>query len=321
MTGNSWANFISVRVGSLIEESKSITDIFDHNGIRGSIRELFIKQFLEPFLPPQIGIGTGEIINHEGLRSRQLDVVLYNKHRVPPVLVSGSDTGIFPWECVIAVIEVKSTISASALYEAHINANSVTATYEDILESDFEAGGLRLKSNMPAYTPIPYYVFGFTSDLTTSAKDRVTEQIIGGKNYSMGPEGLRLINTFHDLARKRNSFKAIIDGNSHSSNQIKKAKTNLSNLGGNIELTGQKILGICVAGREWSTGNISFGYQNFARYGSEQIRISSNFNHCWRSVFTGTRKEEALAFLHQIIELSYEMPRCREHFEIARYLR
>lgn len=321
MTGNSWANFISVRVGSLIEESKSITDIFAHNGIRGSIRELFIKQFLEPFLPPQIGIGTGEIINHEGLRSRQLDVVLYNKHRVPPILVSGSDTGIFPWECVIAVIEVKSTISSSALYEAQVNANSVAATYQDILEPDFTAGGVRLKSNMPAYTPIPYYVFGFDSDLSTATKDQVTEKNIGGKIYGMGPEGLRLIYNFHDLLAKRASLEAIINDKSSSSYKIKNAKSKLSNLGGSIEPRGQKILGICVAGREWSTGSISFDNQKFSQYGSEPIRISSYINHCWISVFSNTRKEESLAFLHQIIELSYEMPRCREHFEIARYLR
>ncbi|MEE5118315.1 DUF6602 domain-containing protein [Pseudomonas alliivorans] len=321
MIGNSWASFISARVESLILESRSITEIFDHNGIRGSIRELFVKQFLEPFLPPQIGIGTGEIINHEGLKSRQLDVVLYNKHRVPPILVSGSDTGIFPWECVIAVIEVKSTVTIKALNEAHINANSVAATYDSVTESDLRIGNKKPKYNMPYYTPIPYYVFGFTTDIKgKAAASEIIEKFVGGTQYSLGREGYRLQKTLHDLTQKRMVFEGVISNKSSTPEQVAKAKTKLAKCGGEVERFGQKINGICVAGREWSTGSINFADQIFSEYGDQPIRVANYYNHYWHSKFSGSRKKEALAFLNQIIELSYEMPKCREHFDIARYL-
>lgn len=323
MAGNSWANFIAARVDSLIIESESITKIFAHNTIRGSIRELFVKQFLEPFLPPQIGIGTGEIINHEGQRSRQLDVVLYNKNRVPPILISGSDTGIFPWECVIAIIEVKSTITAQALYEAHINSNSVASIYSDLKEPDMLIGGQRPKDNMFYFTPIPYYLFGFTTDLAVTSAAAETETIeteIGSSLAYLGKEGARLNNSFRDLIKKRRNLEAILANKESTVDDIRNAKAFLSKLGGvEAELTGQKILGICVAGREWSTGSILFRDEVISRYGGEPVRVA-RWNHAWTTRFSADTKQEALSFLHQIIELSYEMPRCREHFNIARYL-
>lgn len=321
MAGNAWADFIAARVDSLKAESEAITKFFSHNGIRGSIRELFVKQFLEPFLPPQIGIGTGEIINHEGGRSRQLDVVLYNKDRVPPVLVSGSDTGVFPWECVIAVIEVKSTVTTGVLYDAHINSNSVASVYTDLREPEVLVGGVKPKDSMFYFTPIPYYLFGFATDLAESSEaEEKTEVTVGSSTVNLGREGARLNKSFDDLEKKRSELESVITNEQSASKDIKKAKELFGRLGGaKAKLSGQKILGICVAGREWSTGNISFSDQLMTQYGNEPVRVG-RWNYYWDTRFSSSAKEESLSFLHQIIELSYEMPKCRQHFNIARYL-
>jgi hypothetical protein len=115
-------------MAALIVESKSINAAFGHNTPARLCQELFVKQFLRPFPPPQIGIGTGEIINHLGQRSRQVDVVLYNIDRIAPALVNGSDAGVFLGN-VIAVIEVKSRLTAQVWEDAHLNAYSVDQIY------------------------------------------------------------------------------------------------------------------------------------------------------------------------------------------------
>ncbi len=301
MPNNPWAYHVAARMEALLVESKSITNTFGHNGIRGTIREIFVKQFLEPFLPPQIGIGTGEIINHQGGRSKQLDVVLYNKERVPPVLLSGSDIGVFPWECVVSIIEVKSRLNAPALEEAHQNAASVTQVYSDLNERDVLYGGLRPLSNMFAYGPIPYYVFAFDTDLSESTDTAPIE--IGKQKAYLGKEGLRLFSSFDGLLKKRASCEK------------------LAKFGGvELPLDCNNIHGICVANREWTHGHMYFKSQVFERYSSDPIRIMERWNHCWQTYFNENRMKAVLYFLSHIIELSYEMPQCRQHYSIARYL-
>lgn len=318
MPNNPWANHISAKVETLIAESKSITKTFKNSSIRGAIRELFVKQLLEPLLPPDIGIGSGEIINHEGKRSRQLDVVLYNKKRVPPTLVSGSDTGVFPWECVVSVIEVKSVLTASTLKEAHVNANSVKDVYSNIEEPSGTISGLKPLENMFSYGPIPYYVFAFGSGLPESTE--VKEVSVGRMTPHLGQEGRRLFRSFTSLSKKRNALQKITFDESSSEKKKETAKKQLHILGGEDNFLSQEINGVCVAGREWTHGHIHFDSKVFSRYSETPIRVADKWNFHWQSYFNKGKMENVLSLLAHLIELSYEMPQCREHYNIARYL-
>jgi hypothetical protein len=295
MIKNPWSSQVSARIKSMLLESQSISDIFGHHGIRGGIRELFIKQFLQPFLPPHIGIGTGEIINHNGDRSNQLDVVLFNKERIPPILVSGSDTGIFPWESVVAVIEVKSQATSTSIKEAISNAASVHNVYSNLEEHDVRISGLRPKEGMKPYGPIPNYIFAFRSDITPSSTQDKEEFRLEEKSFYLGKEGIRLLNSRDFLSQPNSNF----------------------NHFGNIS----NVFGICVAGSEWSEGNISFQNQVFSQYGSEPIRIADKWNYYWETYFANEECEEVTRFLYRLLKLSDEMPKCRAHYDIARYFR
>lgn len=319
MPNNPWAYHIAARMEALLVESKSITNTFGHNGIRGTIREIFVKQFLEPFLPPQIGIGTGEIINHQGGRSKQLDVVLYSKERVPPVLLSGGDIGIFPWECVVSVIEVKSTLNVSALEEAHSNAASVKQVYSELNERDVLVGGLRPLADIFPYGPIPYYVFAFDTDLSKS--NETSEVDLGRQRASVGKEGTRLFSSFDGLCKKRSTFETLLFDDTASDEDKKEAKKNLAKLGGfELQLARDNIHGVCVASREWTHGHMSFESRVFDQYSNDPIRIMDNWNYHWQTYFNEGTMKETLSFLSHIIELSYEMPKCRQHYSISRYL-
>jgi len=162
---------IGARMEGILAESDVVNDVFRHNVMRGSAREMFVEEFLRPFLPPSIGIGTGEIINHGGDRSKQLDVVLYNKGMIPPFLSRNSTVGLFPWESVIAVIEVKSTITASICDDALLNALSVQTVVRSTECKDVLLGGREDPEYAESRSAVPYYIFAFSSDQTIPLKE------------------------------------------------------------------------------------------------------------------------------------------------------
>lgn len=69
--------------------------------------------FLRKYLPPQFGVCSGFIIDNEMNISPQTDVIIYDKHVSP--IFSIQNERIFPMECVLAVIEVKSNLNSNEL--------------------------------------------------------------------------------------------------------------------------------------------------------------------------------------------------------------
>ncbi|AZD54111.1 hypothetical protein C4K19_2324 [Pseudomonas chlororaphis subsp. aurantiaca] len=316
---NPWTAYVTARMAALIVESKSINEAFEHNTLRGSARELFVKQFLRPFLPPQIGIGTGEIINHHGERSRQVDVVLYSIDRVPPVLVNGSDTGVFPWECVIAVIEVKSRLTAQIWEDAHLNAYSVDQIYQNLSERDLLVGGKKPNENKLSTTPIPYYLFAFDSDLKASTE--LKEILDGRHQHELGQEGARLFSSFASLAekaRERDEILELIKTDPPGTPEQRKRLKELPHK--DFHPSSSNVLGVCVAGKEWTNGSIDFTDFHDERYAVPDYRILSNWNFHWCTSLSKDKFEDVLHFLARLIELSSEMPKCTRHYSIARYL-
>ena len=316
---NPWTAYVTARMAALIVESKSINAAFGHNTLRGSARELFVKQFLRPFLPPQIGIGTGEIINHLGQRSKQVDVVLYNIDRIAPALVNGSDAGVFPWECVIAVIEVKSRLTAQVWEDAHLNAYSVDQIYKDLAEPDLQINGKRLNENKLSTTPIPYYVFGFDSDLKDETEIKTVSN--GRQPFDIGQEGARLFSSFDALkakARERDEIQETIKNHPPATPEQKKKLRELP--ADDFHAYSSNVLGVCVAGKEWTHSHIHFDDRVDPRYAVPNYRFISNWNFHWSTALSKEKLEDVLHFLGHLIELSCEMPKCTRHYSLARYL-
>lgn len=104
----------AVQMIGAAQSLKSVT----HSGLKGSLREVFVRDLLEPLLPPQYIIGTGQIISAYGQTSGQTDIVVCDRRVLPPLLFDRFQ-GIFPIETVLATIEVKSRIDATELEMAH----------------------------------------------------------------------------------------------------------------------------------------------------------------------------------------------------------
>lgn len=91
----------------------------------GSYKERLLKEEIGRFLPKQYSIGTGFIIfpkfvksenpygNYAHEISKQLDIIIYNNTITAPIFQDGDFIVIVP-EAVVAIIEVKGTISDNA---------------------------------------------------------------------------------------------------------------------------------------------------------------------------------------------------------------
>jgi hypothetical protein len=98
-----------------IEEAKAIGSL-DNTTTIGQLRELFTSRILKRFLTRQFGVGTGMIMNQAGEKSNQTDIIIYDNRILPP-FIEEQKVGVYPAECVLAVIEVRSWISRDTIKE------------------------------------------------------------------------------------------------------------------------------------------------------------------------------------------------------------
>lgn len=96
------------------------------SGLVGSAKEHPVKKKLEHILPAGIGVGSGCIINSYGNTSKQMDVVLYEKNICPVYSINDTpDTTYYPCEGVVAVGEIKSSLSSDELEDILLKIESV----------------------------------------------------------------------------------------------------------------------------------------------------------------------------------------------------
>ena len=95
-------------------------------GLVGSAREAPTRGKLQHLLPNGIAVGTGCVIDSHGGTSRQMDVVLYEKHLCPVYSINDDPaTTYYPCEGVIAVGEIKSRMASTDLEDTFAKIASV----------------------------------------------------------------------------------------------------------------------------------------------------------------------------------------------------
>ncbi|MCY4375158.1 MAG: hypothetical protein OXC31_15475 [Spirochaetaceae bacterium] len=108
----------------MIEDFKISAEI-RHQGSKGAYRENTLRKFLsEGRLPSRYGVGEGEIVGYVRNVSRQSDLIIYDQIN-GIALIYDDNTQVFPIECVVGTVEVKSTLSKTAFIEALENIKSV----------------------------------------------------------------------------------------------------------------------------------------------------------------------------------------------------
>ncbi|HHV7345341.1 DUF6602 domain-containing protein [Enterobacter hormaechei] len=156
------------KVASAILQAKMATKL-THQGVKGSVLEILISQLFRPLLPSDIGVGTGQIIDSfSDNMSPQIDIIIYNKSILPPVLADGS-LGLFPIESVLYTIEVKTTLTPSGLAAANNSAKFIFNNFK-------YRQGIRDNSGLFVHHPIltpRAVVFALNSSMKGSKKTEV----------------------------------------------------------------------------------------------------------------------------------------------------
>ncbi|MGX9379554.1 DUF6602 domain-containing protein [Pseudomonas sp. JQ36] len=109
-----------------------MTKVLGHSVTAGSARERLIQDFLLAHLPEMTSIVSGVIIDSEGRRSKQQDIVLMLKSMPRLPFASGHDL-IFQ-EGTVATFEIKTEITPSILEAISLNVESVKALIPSTLE-------------------------------------------------------------------------------------------------------------------------------------------------------------------------------------------
>lgn len=122
------AKFVAVSKKMTAEFERTVAT--GHRGARGALRETAVRDFLETHLPTRFGVGTGELVHPANLCSKQCDVVVYDRLNTPR-LMPDEQHSLFPMEAVLAVVQVKSRLSATDLRDAFDNLRSAFRVAND----------------------------------------------------------------------------------------------------------------------------------------------------------------------------------------------
>lgn len=155
---NAYQTLLRARVKAAIIQAKA-AEAYTHSGTKGSVRETLIRELFRPLLPADIGIGTGQIVSVGGQCSSQMDVVLFDRSLLPPLL-HDYQIGVFPIESVLYTVEIKSTLTKGDLEQAHNAAKNLR-------------GFLYQAATVSTPSPAVSTVFALRSDLSENGKKEV----------------------------------------------------------------------------------------------------------------------------------------------------
>jgi hypothetical protein len=134
----------------------------EHHGIEGAIREIAVRECIEPFLTQSYQCSSGKVIDTSGNLSSQIDLVIYHKRVVPPILIT-RELGLFPIESVRYVFEIKSKITAAEIKDSNKKFRSVAALNRNPNVND------RTGQSGNAITTV---LFAFASDIASAELER-----------------------------------------------------------------------------------------------------------------------------------------------------
>ena len=156
---------LSATADSMITELRAIRASFSHNGIIGTSVEEIVSKFLNGRLPGSARAVAGQVIDHTGTRSKQMDVVIYDVSRTPMLFASTIGTqNLVPAEGVIAVVEVKTKLTREELRKSATNCTSVKQLDRSAIAAPQVLKEFVLYGKSWIVPPIYYSIFAFESD-------------------------------------------------------------------------------------------------------------------------------------------------------------
>ncbi|MFF9341627.1 DUF6602 domain-containing protein [Streptomyces sp. NPDC014773] len=110
----------------LQEEVDTFNKLIGHAGEQGRENELSLVRLITNLLPSTVGVGSGMVIDSHGKYSKQMDIIIYDVSSQPSVMAQTNQV-IFPVECVLLAIEVKTTLTEGELKDCVAKKKSLEA--------------------------------------------------------------------------------------------------------------------------------------------------------------------------------------------------
>ena len=150
---------VEVQMTAKLAEARAT---FAQGGDKGTSVEEAFRSFLRNYLPRRLEVGHGEVVDREGQRSKQTDVVVANEDH--PFTFTTDLPGLFFIEGVSAAGEVKAILTSEGLE----NALSSSLTFKK-LETRY--GGAEMRYTNPSdaarfHRCPPWFLIAFESQLT-----------------------------------------------------------------------------------------------------------------------------------------------------------
>jgi hypothetical protein len=153
---------IAVRMRSDFEEARKATE---NRGIKGESFENAFKDFLENYLPKNLNISSGILVDSIGNSSRQLDIIISDDLKTP-IFYSNGRNRVIPIEATYSVIEIKAKLDITELEKTIQNMLSV----KDLVKKAFyntNNGVISKKVQLYGQEwdiwPVNYYIFAYDS--------------------------------------------------------------------------------------------------------------------------------------------------------------
>lgn len=124
-------------------EADVFNQLIAHNGETGRENETSLSQLVQNLLPPTVGVGTGIVIDSQGRRSRQCDLIVFDRAGSPSVMAQTNQL-LYPVETVLLAIEVKTAV-----------------TLNEVKDVSAKVDALNLLENSQASGQTPLVLFGY----------------------------------------------------------------------------------------------------------------------------------------------------------------
>jgi hypothetical protein len=100
----------------MLREFEVFSVQYQHRGLRGTAREDVLKEFLERYLPADLELASGALVDIEGNQSSESELVVVDRLKTP--LLFARSKRLIPSEGALAVLEVKSKLDSTQLRDA-----------------------------------------------------------------------------------------------------------------------------------------------------------------------------------------------------------
>jgi hypothetical protein len=156
--------FVAIEA-TLIAQVQEARRALIHSGNKGTVVEDVVREFLRQYLPPNLAIGQGEVIDYQDRRSKQTDIVIVtgdHPFTYPPLL-----PGLYVIAGVAAGGEIKTVLTSKHLADSleaaqQFKALAAPPSPGDVYpynESDLDR----------FYARRPWFLFAFESQLSLEA--------------------------------------------------------------------------------------------------------------------------------------------------------